>query len=110
MEEALKNLFLLFQNELMTPLNNAIKSSQIFNYLIEALNNLGNSFFKMFNNSNTFVVNAEHIASVITIVVLILILSAVINVFKILIETVRDALSGSSGYEWRSNWKRRRRK
>lgn len=109
MEEALKNLFTLFENDLMTPLRNAIQSSELFDCLIDFINSIGTTLARLFNNSNVFSVNAKHIASVVTFVVLVLVFYAVLSVFGVLYKAMTDAMSGEQT-QWRSSWKRRKRR
>lgn len=97
MYEALLNLFNLFNDNIFTPLNDALINSGLIEYISNFISKFLTCFFKLWNNENNFIFSSQDIicllSECLSVVILCLCLYAFLKIFMLFYRVITKGLS-----------------
>lgn len=96
--DALSNLLEWVRVNLFAPIKNSLTNNPFLNNFFKTINDLINAILKLFNNqnSNIEILNPENIASVISILIIIICLCFIITTIKVIISNIMSWISGDT--------------
>lgn len=116
MEQAIQTILELIKSNITDPLFNAISSVDFFNNFIAFINKLLNGILNIASDrdlTNVEYINLELIADIIGILFFIWFIVLVVGIFSFTFKSLKNAMKDAiqpKAKQWRTNWKRRKRK
>lgn len=116
MQQALRDLFSIIEQQLYQPINQAIIGMGWLNRLFDFLNIILSKIFTMFNDASTetatIFLSSSSIAAVISTIIFIYCLIWFIRAFKFAFRILKSSIeitpATGSSKEWRKQWKRKK--
>ena len=109
MYDALVNIFILIQDNIIDPIREALKTKNILNPITTFLNGLLDNLFRINNNQNTLkaTINNDFISAVIGLIVLVIIFEITYAIFKIVFTAFETIEKNINSFDNKQRWKKR---
>ena len=109
MYDALVNIFNLILNNIIYPLNNALKNTNIFKPILDFSNGLINNLTRLWNDNNTFQVSItnELVSYIIGLIILVIIFELTYAIFKIVFTAFETIEKNINSFDNKQRWKKR---
>ena len=109
MYDALVNIFILIQDNIIDPIREALKTKNILNPITTFLNGLLDNLFRINNNQNTLkaTINNDFISAVIGLIVLVIIIEITYAIFKIVFTAFETIEKNINSFDNKQKWKKR---
>lgn len=109
MYEALLNIFRIIKNDIIVPLNNALRDTNIFKPLLDFSNGLMNNLTRLWNDNNTFQVSItnELVSYIIGLIILVIIFEITYAIFKIVFTAFETIEKNINSFDNKQRWKKR---
>lgn len=109
MYDALLNIFILIQDNIINPIREALKTKNILNPITTFLNGLLDNLFRINNNQNTLkaTINNDFISAVIGLIVLVIIFEITYAIFKIVFTAFETIEKNINSFDNKQRWKKR---
>ena len=109
MYDALLNIFILIQDNIINPIREALKTKNILNPITTFLNGLLDNLFRINNNQNTLkaTINNDFISAVIGLIVLVIIIEITYAIFKIVFTAFETIEKNINSFDNKQRWKKR---
>ena len=109
MYDALVNIFMLIQDNIIDPIREALKTKNILNPITTFLNGLLDNLFRINNNQNTLkaTINNDFISAVIGLIVLVIIIEITYAIFKIVFTAFETIENNINSFDNKQRWKKR---
>ena len=109
MYDALANIFRLIFNNIIEPLNNALRDTNIIKPLLDFSNGILNNLTRLWNDNNTFQVTItnELVSYIIGLIVLVLIFELTYAIFKIVFTAFETIEKNINSFDNKQRWKKR---
>lgn len=109
MYDALVNIFILIQDNIIDPIREALKTKNILNPITTFLNGLLDNLFRINNNQNTLkaTINNDFISAVIGLIVLVIIIEITYAIFKIVFTAFETIEKNINSFDNKQRWKKR---
>ena len=109
MYDALVNIFILIQDNIIDPIREALKTKNILNPITTFLNGLLDNLFRINNNQNTLkaTINNDFISAVIGLIVLVIIIEITYAIFKIVFTAFETIENNINSFDNKQRWKKR---
>ena len=109
MYDALVNIFILIQDNIIEPIREALKTKNILNPITTFLNGLLDNLFRINNNQNTLkaTINNDFISAVIGLIVLVIIIEITYAIFKIVFTAFETIEKNINSFDNKQKWKKR---
>ena len=109
MYEAILNIFILIQDNIINPIREALNTKNILNPITTFLNGLLDNLFRINNNQNTLkaTINNDFISAVIGLIVLVIIIEITYAIFKIVFTAFETIEKNINSFDNKQRWKKR---
>ena len=109
MYEAILNIFILIQDNIINPIREALNTKNILNPITTFLNGLLDNLFRINNNQNTLkaTINNDVISAVIGLIVLVIIIEITYAIFKIVFTAFETIEKNINSFDNKQRWKKR---
>lgn len=121
MQEALINLLILIENEIVIPLQNAFNQTSWVPTLLNNLNKWINSIFNLFREVDTqteiLFLTASFVSQILSVLILVWFSSLLVKIFKLSFLTLKKVylsivevgpIEKGSAKTWRKQWRRKK--
>ena len=109
MYEAILNIFILIQDNIINPIREALNTKNIINPITTFLNGLLDNLFRINNNQNTLkaTINNDVISAVIGLIVIVIIIEITYAIFKIVFTAFETIEKNINSFDNKQKWKKR---
>ena len=109
MYEALLNIFILIQENIINPIREALNTKNILNPITTFLNGFLDNLFRINNNENTLkaTINNDVVSAVIGLIVLVIIFEITYAIFKIVFTAFETIEKNINSFDNKQKWKKR---
>lgn len=109
MQEALINIFTLIQDNIISPITEALNTKNILNPITTFINGLLDNLFRVNNNQNTLkaTINNDVISAVIGLIVLVIIIEITYAIFRIVFTAFETIEKNINSFDNKQRWKKK---
>ena len=109
MYEAILNIFILIQDNIINPIREALNTKNILNPITTFLNGLLDNLFRINNNQNTLkaTINNDFISAVIGLIVLVIIIEITYAIFKIVFTAFETIEKNINSFDNKQRWRKK---